>query len=109
MKWLKEKLRKWLGVQYNQDQIIYLRGKYNILENRTSDIFEMGIDVHFKSPHMILIFSRVNGGQIRHIDIDIKDFRELQKITEELKYRYGLREKEPFWDTPPQLSNLHKY
>ena len=55
MNWLRKKLRCWLGIETDIE-------KLNVLY---SNLTSIGIDVHFKSPHMILIFSRLKGGQIR--------------------------------------------
>jgi len=91
MNWLKNKLRKWLGVENNESHI-------RRLEVLTRDLVSIGVDVHFKEPHMILIYSRLNGGQIREIRADFKSVQELQQCVEELKNRYGT--KSVTWDVP---------
>lgn len=91
MKWLRRKIRKWLGVQSNQVEIEQLNRLY-------SDLTDIGIDCHFKSPHMILIFSQIKGGQIRHIEADFKDLRELESLARSLKERY--RPRDIYFDLP---------
>ena len=91
MEWMRNKLRKWLGIQQNETNIANL-------DHRLCGLTTMGVDVHFKSPHMILIFSKINGGQIRHVDADFKDLRELNDFTKQLKEKY--RPKDIFYDVP---------
>jgi hypothetical protein len=82
--WIKNKLRKWLGVESQESHI-------RRLEVLTRDLVSIGVDVHFKEPHMILIYSRLNGGQIREIRADFRDIRELQQFVEELRNRFNTR------------------
>lgn len=84
MNWIKSKLRKWLGIEE--------------LDHHYRDIVSLGIDVHFKKPHMILIYSHFNGGLIRHIEADFRDPKELNSLVHELKNRY--RTKNVIYDTP---------
>lgn len=91
MKKLKSKLRKWLGIQQNENSI-------NILNRLYSDLTSIGVDVHFKTPHMILIFSKLNGGQIRHIEADFSTIQELNDLTRQLEEMY--RPKYRFYDLP---------
>lgn len=97
MNWLHKKLRKWLGVEQNETDIETLNRLY-------SDLVSIGIDIHFKNPHMILIFSKINGGQIRHIDADFKDLRELNDFARWLKEKYQTRE--ICWDAPLDVKKL---
>lgn len=82
MNWIKNKLRKWLGVESQESHI-------RRLEVLTRDLVSIGVDIHFKEPHMILIYSRLNGGQIREIRADFRDMRELQQFVEGLKVRFN--------------------
>lgn len=91
MNWIKRKLRQWLGVEKNAQDIKCLNGLYGNLVN-------IGVDVHFKEPHMILIYSRLNGGQLRHVEADFKNLRDLDDFVRELKARY--RTDRETWDTP---------
>ena len=88
MNWLRKKLRCWLGIETNIE-------KLNVLY---SNLTSIGIDVRFKSLHMILIFSRLKGGQIRQIDADFKDLKELNELAKHLKEKY--KTKDIFYDLP---------
>lgn len=80
--WIKRKLRKFLGVDEIDDGV----GK---LEELYSDLVSIGVDVHFQGqPHMILIYSRLNGGQIREIPARFKDMAELNDFVKWLKNKY---------------------
>jgi len=68
------------------------------LEVLTRDLVSIGVDIHFKEPHMILIYSRLNGGQIQEIKADFKNIQELQQCVKELKQRYNT--KYETWDIP---------
>jgi len=91
MNWLKNKLRVWLGITENQRRI-------KSTEDNLVGLTSIGVDVHFKSPHMILIFSKLKGGQIRHIEADFKNMRELQDLVERLKTTY--KPQRVWWDCP---------
>lgn len=81
MNYIKNKLSKWLGIKKNADDIAALNSFYE-------DLVSIGVDVHIKSPSMILIYSHLKGGQIRHIDADFNDLRELNSFVRELKGRF---------------------
>jgi len=91
MKWIKRKLRSWLGIENNQASINDLNRLYSALTS-------IGIDVHFKEPHMILIFSKLKGGQIRHIDAHFENLSELNHLAKRLKEEY--RPRDIFYDFP---------
>lgn len=78
----KEKLRSWLGIDGLEDDFVKLEKLY-------SDLVSIGVDVHFKEPHMILIYSKLNGGQIRHIPANFKTMKELQSFVQWLKEKYS--------------------
>jgi len=82
MNWLRTKLRMWLGI-YNNDC------KINRLNNLYKDLIFIGVDVHFKSPHMILIYSPLKGGQIREIKADFKNMKDLNDFVLELRNRFN--------------------
>lgn len=90
-RYLKNKIRKWLGIDENESEIKRLEKLY-------SDLVSIGIDVHFREPHMILIYSKLNGGQLRHIPVDIGNIPQLEKIVRELKEMYGTTVET--WDYP---------
>lgn len=99
MNWLRKRFRKWLGIEKNYSDISELNRLY-------SDLTNIGVDVHFKSPHMILIFSQINGGQLRHIEAYFESLQELNELATYLKERY--RPKNVFWDVPPHTRELFR-
>lgn len=78
---LVEKIKDFLGISSQEREIAELKGKIHNLTH-------IGVDVHFKTPSMILIYSRLNGGQIKHIDANFLTVDELVSFVEELKYRF---------------------
>jgi hypothetical protein len=100
MEWLKNKLRDWLGI-YNNDC------KIRRLNNLYKDLVSIGVDVHFKSPHMILIYSRLKGGQIFEIDAHFDNNKDLMDFVKELKYRFNTSYIHT--DIPPQLIGWRKF
>jgi hypothetical protein len=97
-RFLKRKLRKFLELDKLEHNVVRAENNIDVLQERTENLFNMGVDVHFKSDHMILIYSKLNGGQIRHIDVDVKDMRHLKHICDSLKSAYGIRQ--TFYDVP---------
>lgn len=89
--WIKVKVQQWLGIIEMDLRIRDARNDISRIDRRTTDLVSIGVDVHFKEPHMILIYSRLNGGQLREIRADFKDMRELQQFVEELKNRFNTR------------------
>lgn len=111
---LLRKIKTWLGITKLEKEIEQLHRDQDALERKlrsldkwTKDVTGMGIDVHFKEPHMILIFTRMGGGQIRHIPVDLQNMRDLNDLVKELKYRY--RVVKPFWDCPPHMGNPERW
>jgi hypothetical protein len=106
-KWsLKEWIQKYLGIKrlYNSSvthgaelirneemirnlemEISLLKRKVDSLEKFYQDVVHIGVDVHFKSPHMILIYTRLGGGQIREIEANFENLRELNQFCQQLK------------------------
>lgn len=109
--WLRRKLRKWLGITNIEAKVIdnraFLGSRIVNLEHLCSDLVNIGVDVHFKSPHMILIYSKLNGGQLRHIDVNFRDLKELRDCVEELQYKYNTRD--AIYDMPPAARQFFKY
>lgn len=96
MNWLRKVLRKWLGIEKveedlrTQEKKIYVMQKRIIhLEEVTKNLVSIGVDVHFTSTSMILIYSRLNGGQIREIKADFSNMQELSNFVRELKQRFN--------------------
>jgi hypothetical protein len=58
------------------------------LETFVQDIVNLGVDVHFKTPHMILIYTRLGGGQIREIEAQFEDLKALDEFVRELRTRF---------------------
>lgn len=95
MDWLKRKLRKWLGLDGDVER---LKVDLRSLESTIQDLVSIGVDVHFTEPHMILIYSRLKGGQLRHIDADFKDIKDLDRFVHELRDRF--KTSRETWDVP---------
>jgi len=74
------------------------------LDNFVKDIVSIGVDVHFKEPHMILIYTRLAGGQIRHIEAYFKDVRELNDLVKQLCDRY--KTQQVIFDIPAGMRGL---
>jgi hypothetical protein len=87
MNWIRRKLRTWLGIEE--------------IDKHYHDIVNLGIDVHFKKPHMILIYSRFNGGLIKHIEADFQNLKELNEFVRELEIKY--RTKKTIFDSPRNM------
>jgi hypothetical protein len=98
MKWLRRKILKWLKVDLD-----HLESRYQRLDSLYKDLVNIGVDVHFKSPHMILIYSSLNGGQIKEVQADFKNLKELRSFVQELKFRFNTRV--DCWDKPPGYSS----
>jgi hypothetical protein len=110
---LKESLLRWLGVEtlksdsaahaysikqfevdidhleFSRDAILIenkkLKTRIESLEEFVQDVMQIGVDVHFKSPHMILIYTRLGGGQIREIEAYFEDLADLNRFCSSLK------------------------
>ncbi len=89
MNWIKRKLRNWLGIEE--------------LDKHYRDLVSIGVDVHFKKPHMILIYSHLNGGLIKHIDAAFDNLQDLTELVRELEDRYKTRR--TIWDVPRPANN----
>ena len=98
--WLKAKLRHWLEI----DELTRGVTKLNQV---TADLVNIGVDVHFKEPHMILIYSRLNGGQIREVRADFKNLKDLDRFVKELKSRFNTRSE--IWDAPPSVQEMRRF
>jgi hypothetical protein len=79
-------------------EISLLKRKVESLERFYQDVVHIGVDVHFRSPHMILVYTRLGGGQIREIDADFADLRELNQFCQCLKESF--RTKQSICDLP---------
>lgn len=102
-KFIRRKWRQWSGLAEEKDQRRALQTRVIQLERLYSDLVSIGVDVHFKEPHMILIYSKINGGQLRHIEADFKDLCELNEFTRHLRERYNASSRAETWDLPPNM------
>lgn len=116
--WLKSKIQHWLDISDMQISIQHLNRRsneavddINKLDRRTTDLVSIGVDVHFKEPHMILIYSRLNGGQIREISARFDSLADLTRAVREIEERYGSR-RSTTWDAPigmmPMIDHMRK-
>lgn len=97
--WIKYKLRQWLGVEENTQSIKCLNELYG-------NLVSIGVDVHFKEPHMILIYSKLNGGQLRHIEASFDNLYQLNNFVKDLRERF--RTDRETWDFPCGVSKEFK-
>jgi len=81
MNWLKNKLKSWLGITWTENSIDRLNDLYK-------NLVGIGIDAHVKSDSMIIIFSKLRGGQVRQIEAKFKNLRELDELARTLKTQY---------------------
>lgn len=88
IKWLKNRL----GITRLELEIKYLRSRIEYLQSIYTNLAHIGVDVHFKSPHMIIIYSKLNGGQMRHIDASFKTIAELNALVRDLRKKYCVKE-----------------
>ena len=94
-------MKNWLGINKVEIEV-------NKLNRLYTDLTSIGIDVHFKEPHMILIYSHLNGGQIRHIDADFDNISDLNSFVRELKDRFKVTH--TIYDRPfGSGSDLYEY
>jgi len=93
---MKRWIQKWLGLPSFESRVNQAIIKMQL---QLADLASIGVDVHFKGePHMILIFSRLNGGQIREIPAHFDNIKDLTDCVQRLKERYGVRS--VTWDLP---------
>jgi len=107
MKWIRTKIRKWLGLAELEDAMTVAAlelEEAHIKLDAIRDLVHVGVDVHFKEPHMVLIYSKLNGGQIRHIPVGIENLAELRSMVEEIKARYHTQE--VIWDAPTSIKGF---
>jgi hypothetical protein len=104
MQRLKLKLSKWLGVPTLLTEVITLRREVATLRRQVGDATLLAVDVGFKDPTVAIIVSRLNGGAVRMIPLDIKNVLELRDLVAELKRRYAPGRME--FDAPPGMAAL---
>ena len=98
--WIRNKIKKWLGIDKINESIYYHGGLIQRLEHRFRIDIEkintrmelltnIGVDVHLQSPTQIIIFSKVGGGQMRIFETGICDMKNLTKAIRRIQDDYG--------------------
>lgn len=89
MKWLKDKL----GIMALESRLLEenasLQRRIHYLEGVYKNLASIGVDVHFKEPHMIVIYSHLGGGQIRHIPAYFNNLTELNEYCRRLRKEFN--------------------
>ncbi len=98
---IRRKLRSWLGILLVEETVGLNKAAVLSLEKLYSDLVSIGVDVHFTKPHMILIYSKINGGQLRHIDAHFDNLKELNEFCHHLREKYNTKMQTN--DIPPGL------
>lgn len=131
--WYKSKMRKliskFLGMDFaivyavlegNSQRILALEEKVSDVKAQNNRLFKqvhsqkqtiaeltkMGVDIHFKEPHLIFIVSTVGGGSIRHIPTKIDTMQDLRNMVHDLKERYGMFDKNVILDGHPEAKRF---
>lgn len=115
-------MRKWLGIesldashknllQEVEQEVEKLENSMRTLERKMcrveelyKDLVSIGVDVHFKEPHMILIYSRLGGGQLREISANFDTIAELNAFVRTLKAKYNTSY--DVWDAPQTVHEI---
>lgn len=98
---IKMKLRKWLGIQWNEEQIFKTNRRFAY---QIAELTALSADVNIHSESSIIIVSRIGGGRVKIIT---SYFSGLKDLTEFMKYcemRYGA--KTSMIDAPRNNPNL---
>ena len=94
-KWVQQKLgivKLKSTIKYQQQAIKHLT---SVLGKETV----VGVDVHLKSPSLVIVFTRAAGGQIRIFDADINSLRALKELADYIEYRYGIPKHDTWIDS----------
>ncbi len=97
--WIKRKIRGWLEIHHMAHEI-------EVMKKLHSDLVAIGVDAHFKEESMIIIFSHLNGGQVRHIPARFDNIRDLGRFVEHLKCTF--RTDRVFVDAPHDLRGFFR-
>lgn len=76
-KWLRIKLRKWLGIEQNTANIDYLCSEYYRIEQVLAHATLTAVDAHYKSNSTIVIASTLKGGNVQIIDAHFESLAQL--------------------------------
>ena len=98
MQWLRIKFRKWLRIDKMQESLNGVHDRIAKLYKLNKDLASIGVDVHFKEPHKILIYTRLGGGQICEVPVTFDNLRELNECVDMLRQRYNTSD--VLYDTP---------
>lgn len=90
--WLKNKIRKWLGILGIEQEI---RDNTRMIK----DLVEIGVDVNFREQSTVIILSKLKGGQVRLIPSYFKDMNEMEQLVKGLKASYNTT-KDAIFDMP---------
>ena len=98
MNWLKNALRKWLGVDadtraiYRRIEAAEGQAARRIQANRDllKDVVDIGVDLHTHRPQetTIWVMSRLGEGHIMPVKAHCEDGRQLRALVADLKARY---------------------
>ena len=102
--WIQQKIKEWLGITWLEYEYENCRDRLMYMENLYKNLVTIGIDVHFKSQSMIILFSKLQGGQIRHIDANFENLINLNNFAKELEERFNTRK--TIWDAPLAMREL---
>lgn len=96
----KQWFKDWIGITALEECIKDLEGEQH-KNNKLYNLVNLGVDVHFNEPHMILIYTKLNGGTIHHIPAKFSDMRDLLSYVKHLKESF--RTEEVIYDAPPHI------
>ncbi len=101
------KLKKWLqqelGITELKSTIAYQQKAIEHLTSVLGGETVVGVDVHLRSPSLVIVFTRAAGGQIRIFDADIKSLTDLKELADYIEYRYGVERRNIWFDSPPDF------
>lgn len=111
--WLRNKLRKWLGVSelkaLHKDLVLLyatVHFKVTKLETLYKDLVLLGVDVHFKEPNTVVLITHLAGGRVSVTSMDDESMKDLMKQIDMLKRRY--RTDRVVIDAPPDAREFIK-
>lgn len=107
MKRIKRWLQNWLGLPQLEALVREASSDALVARQRTKDLVQIGVDVHFKGESsMILVYSRLGGGQIREIPARFDNISDLNRAVKEIEGRYGADPRGTIWDAPPAMRSF---
>jgi hypothetical protein len=97
---LKRRVQQKLGITELTLQVARQRETIEHLTSVLGEETVVGVDVHLKSPSLIIVFTRAAGGQIRLFEANIKSLRDVKEFADYIAYRYGVPKHEIWSDSP---------